>query len=381
MNKANYKRLGEYIDYVNIRNKDGATSNLVGVSIEKRFIPSIANTIGTDLSSYKVIEPRQFAYGPVTSRNGEKITVALYTGTKKAIMSQAYESFKIKDEKKLLPEYLMMWMSRPEFDRYARFKSHGTVRELFSWEEMCNVLLPVPPIAEQHKIVEDYQTVERRIRNNERMIATLEQTAQAIYRHTLVEGIDENNLPEGWKTITIREFCDQITSGGTPSKNIDEYWIKGTIPWLKTGDVQNNVILSTDSYITENGLKNSSAKMVPANTVIMAMYGGGTLSNVGYLTFPSTTNQACCNMICKNKQKAAYLYFVMKHKQQDIKRLANGGAQENLNAEIISSQMIIDPQYTKIYAKFATLLNSIVNLSRENHLLRRLLRLMTSKLS
>ena len=71
----------------------------------------------------------------------------------------------------------------------------------------------------------------------------------------------------------------------------------------------------------------------------------------------------------------------MKHKQQDIKRLANGGAQENLNAEIISSQMIIDPQYTKIYAKFATLLNSIVNLSRENHLLRRLLRLMTSKLS
>lgn len=222
MRKSDYQPLGKYIEQVNVRNRDLTVTNLMGVSIEKRFIPSIANTIGTDLSPYKIVKPGQFAYGPVTSRNGDKITIALYNGNEDCIISQAYEAFRIKDTTQLLPEYLMMWAKRPEFDRYARYMSHGSVRELFSWEEMCNVMLPVPPIEEQRRIVSEYQTVERRIANNEALIQKLEETAQAIYHHTFVEGIDEENLPEGWSKGCFSEIMN-VSSGKTVIDKVDTY--------------------------------------------------------------------------------------------------------------------------------------------------------------
>ncbi|WP_288146631.1 restriction endonuclease subunit S [Xylanibacter rodentium] len=212
--KSNYKRLGDYIRQVDVRNKDLAVDKLLGLSISKQFIPSIANTIGTDMSNYKVVQPRQFGYVPVTSRNGDKITIALYKEECPCIISQAYVVFEVIDETELLPEYLMMWFSRPEFDRYARFKSHGSAREIFEWDEMCNVLLPVPPIEEQRKIVAEYQAIEQRIESNRRLIATLEETAQTIYRKMFVDDIDPENLPEGWRMGTIGEIAT-ISSGKT----------------------------------------------------------------------------------------------------------------------------------------------------------------------
>src|SRR5699024_8767489 len=119
--REGYKRLGEYIQPINIRNKDLSVSLLLGVSITKKLIPSIANTIGSNMANYKVLERNQFAYGPVTSRNGEKISVGLLDEADKAIISQSYTVFEIIDTNKLLPIYLMMWFSRPEFDRYARY--------------------------------------------------------------------------------------------------------------------------------------------------------------------------------------------------------------------------------------------------------------------
>ena len=142
--KSNYKRLGDYIKPVVGRNNDLHDIPLVGLSITKKFIPSIANIIGTDMTTYRTIYKNQFAYGPVTSRNGDKITIALFQDYEKALISQAYTPFEVKDTKELLPEYLMMWFRRPEFDRYARFMSHGSAREIFGWEEMCNTLLPIP---------------------------------------------------------------------------------------------------------------------------------------------------------------------------------------------------------------------------------------------
>ena len=197
--KSNYKRLGDYIRQIDVRNRDLAVDNLLGLSISKQFIPSIANTIGTDMANYKIVQPRQFGYVPVTSRNGDKITVALYDGNTPCIISQAYIVFEVTDKDKLLPEYLMMWFRRPEFDRYSRFKSHGSAREVFEWEEMCEVMLPVPQIEEQRKIVAEYQAVERRIENNRRLITTLEDAAQTIYRKMFADNIDPNNLPQGWR--------------------------------------------------------------------------------------------------------------------------------------------------------------------------------------
>lgn len=206
--KSNYKRLGDYIRQVDVRNRDLAVDNLLGLSISKQFIPSIANTIGTDMANYKIVQPRQFGYVPVTSRNGDKITVALYEGDKPCIISQAYIVFEVSNTSKLLPEYLMMWFRRPEFDRYARFKSHGSAREVFEWEEMCEVMLPVPPIEKQQKIVAEYQTVERRIENNRRLIATLEASAQTIYRKMFVDNIDPNNLPDGWRMGCLTDIAN-----------------------------------------------------------------------------------------------------------------------------------------------------------------------------
>ncbi len=225
-NNSTYKRLGDYIREVDVRNSDLRCTNLLGLSNAKVFIPSIANMVGTDLRPYKIVKHNQFAYVPVTSRNGEKITVALYTGDEPAIISQAYVVFEIVDmcdsvetvctpSLQLLPEYLMMWFRRAEFDRYARFHSHGSAREVFDWEEMCNVQLPVPSIEEQRRIVLRYQSIQNRIATNKQTIAKLEEAAQALYRKMFVDDVDVENLPEGWRMGTLGEVAE-ITMGQSP---------------------------------------------------------------------------------------------------------------------------------------------------------------------
>jgi len=152
-----YKRLGDYIQLVDNRNTDLAISNLLGVSIQKKFIVSIANTSKTDMSVYRVIEKNQLAFSPVTSRNGEKITIALYNEDEKAILSPAYQVFEVVNSDELFPEYLFIWFNRSEFDRYARFHSWGSARETFTWDDMCDIEIPIPDITEQRKYVALYK--------------------------------------------------------------------------------------------------------------------------------------------------------------------------------------------------------------------------------
>ena len=245
MNKGEMKRLGDYIREVDVRNRDLEVTKLLGVSISKEFMPSIANTIGTDMSSYKVVEPRQFAYGPVTSRNGDKVSIALYKDDEKAIVSQAYTIFEVKNKQELLPEYLMMWFRRPEFDRYARFKSHGSAREIFSWEEMCDVELPIPPIEQQQKIVSEYEAITRRIRLNEQIIAKLEETAQALYRKMFVDGIDKEHLPDGWRMGTLGGVAD-FKNGKAAKANsgvIPIYGGNGIVGYTKTSNAENVIVI------------------------------------------------------------------------------------------------------------------------------------------
>lgn len=204
----NYKRLGDYIREVNVRNRELKVTDLLGLSVNKDFIPSIANTIGTDMSTYKIVKRRQFVYIADTSRRGDKIAISLLCDYDNAIVSQAYTVFEIIDHEQLLPEYLMMWFRRPEFDRYARFHSHGSAREVFDWEELCDVMLPIPSITRQREIVAEYETLTRRISINEQMIQNLESTAQTLYRKMFVDGIDKENLPDGWRMGTIEEIAD-----------------------------------------------------------------------------------------------------------------------------------------------------------------------------
>lgn len=211
-----YKRLRDYIREVDVRNRDLSVTTLLGVSISKEFIPSIANTIGTDMSTYKIVRKGQFAYGPVTSRNGDKVSIALLANEDTAIISQAYTVLEVKGTNELLPEYLMMWFRRPEFDRYARFHSHGSAREIFDWSEMCDVMLPIPSIERQREIVAEYETLSKRIRLNEQMISSLEATAQTLYRKMFVDGIDKENLPDGWVNKSLSEIATLKAGGDKP---------------------------------------------------------------------------------------------------------------------------------------------------------------------
>ena len=171
--KEGYRLLGDFIQPVDERNRDLRIDYLLGVSISKQFIPSIANIVGTDLSSYKIVRTGQFAYGPVTSRNGEKISIALLRDND-CIISSSYTVFEVVNKDALEPEYLMLWFSRPEFDRYARYMSHGSVREIFDWDELCKVELPVPSIDKQRSIVKAYQTITERIELKRRINDNLE---------------------------------------------------------------------------------------------------------------------------------------------------------------------------------------------------------------
>ena len=179
--KSNYKKLGQYIRQVDVRNSEGKEENLLGVSVQKQFIPSIANTVGTDFTKYKVVKKGQFTYIPDTSRRGDKIGIALLEDYDEGLVSNVYTVFEVIDENQLMPEYLMLWFSRPEFDRYARFKSHGSVREVMDWDEMCKVELPVPSIEKQRSIVKSYKAITDRIALKKRINDNLEATAQAYF--------------------------------------------------------------------------------------------------------------------------------------------------------------------------------------------------------
>ena len=349
--RSNYKQLGQYIRQVDVRNVDGKEENLLGVSVQKQFIPSIANTVGTDFSKYKVVKKGQFTYIPDTSRRGDKIGIALLEDYEEGLVSNVYTVFEVIDENQLMPEYLMMWFERPEFDRYARFKSHGSVREVMDWDEMCKVELPVPPIEKQRSIVKAYQTITDRIalkRNiNENLVTIgIASIQKNIGRGVLINLTDAEMerliLPEGFSIKTVSEFCKDTKSGSTPSRTNNEYWENGTIPWVKSGEVHNNITLQTDEHITPLGLSESSTKLLSRDTVLMAMYGV-TAGEVGYLAIEATTNQAICGMICHTKAESAYLYFSLIQSQTAISRLSNGGAQDNLSKNFIDGIKIVVP--------------------------------------
>lgn len=209
---SNYRKLGEFIREIDRRNTENRQDNLLGLSVAKCFIPSIANTVGTDFRKYKVVEKGQFAYIPDTSRRGDKIAIALLEDWDSGLVSNVYTVFEVVEEG-LLPKYLELWFRRPEFDRYARFKSHGSVRELFDWEQLCDVELPVPSLDEQRKIVGSFLAIEHRIASLQQLndkladsIAVLIMNAQTSQKQTI--GLGELCTLCSSKRIFASEYQD-----------------------------------------------------------------------------------------------------------------------------------------------------------------------------
>ena len=204
---SEYKHLGDYIREVNARNRDLKVTKPMGINIDKHFMPSVANVIGTDLSTYKLVTKNQFACNLMHVGRDEKIPMAMLIGNDPIIVSPAYFVFEVINDDALLPEYLMMWFRRAEFDRNAWFYTDADVRGGMDKSALMDMQLPIPSITRQREIVSEYETLTNRIRLNEQMIQHLESTAQALYRKMFVDNIDKENLPEGWRMGTLGEVA------------------------------------------------------------------------------------------------------------------------------------------------------------------------------
>ena len=190
--RSNYRPIEELVIRVDERNTDGSVDTLVGVSIDKCFIKSVANTVGTDLTKYKIIRKKDFAVSLMQVSRDQKIPVAMQMEYDVAIMSPAYPIFRVKDESVILPEYLEMWFKRPEFDREASFIAVGGVRGSMPWEEFSRMKLPVPAIEEQKEIVKNYKAISERIELKKKINDNLEAQAQAYFDHLFITDDDPN---------------------------------------------------------------------------------------------------------------------------------------------------------------------------------------------
>ena len=384
------RKLGEIIELFDKRNKSLESTEVLGISIDKEFMPSVANTIGTDLSNYMLISKNIFVCNPMHVGRDERLPVSLYLRETPALVSPAYFMFKIKNENEVLPEFLMLLFKRKEFDRNCWFRTDGSVRGGISWDDICEIKLPVPPLNEQQKIVDTYNAITNRIqikkKINENILKQGIQIVQnfvgnAIYSNKTDSEIEEikSSLPINQKMITIKEFCMNTKSGLTPSRTEIDYWKNGNIPWLKSGEVHNNVTVETEEYITKKATEETSAKLLPENTVLMAMYGV-TAGEVGYLGIEATTNQAICGMICNSIEDAAYLYFALLQNQKEISSLANGGAQNNLSKELIENLKIVIPENISELRLNVLVRNLILN-TKELQKLNQLKQLVVSQIS
>lgn len=327
-----YKILGNYIRLVDERNRDLAVTKLLGVSISKKFIPSIANIVGTDLSNYKIVRTGQFAYGPVTSRNGEKISIA-YLDEEDCIISSSYTVFEVENKEELDPEYLMLWFSRPEFDRYARYKSHGSVREIFDWNELCMVELPVPDIEKQRNIVKAYKTITDRISLKQKINDNLEAQAEAIYNEMIA-----NNSTNGTMST-----LGEISTIKTGKLNSEAAVINGIYPFFTC---------SQETYRTNTFSFDQEAVLLAGNNASaiypLKIYCGK--FDVYQRTYVISSN----NRFVSNKQ----LYFVLKQQLNEFKGISSGTTTKFLTMKILTPiPVVIAPE--DIATSFINITNKI----------------------
>ena len=318
------KRLGDYIRPVDVRNRDLKETRLVGLSIDKAFIPSVANTIGTDLSNYKVILENQFACSLMQVSRDGKMPIAMFKG-EPCIMSPAYPMFEVSKTNELLPEYLMMWFSRSEFDREASFYAVGGVRGSLEWNDFCDMQIPVPAIEKQCEIVAEYNTLATRIETNKKLIATLEQTAGALYRHTFVDNIDPNNLPDGWRMGTLGEF-GKVVTGKTPSSECPENF-GNDVPFVTPGDFQvyKKLAIGAERGLSIDGAQKLKTKIIPKKSILVTCIGSD-MGKTAITTEDCITNQQINAINPKDDFTCQYLYYMLRDMEAILKSIALGGS-------------------------------------------------------
>lgn len=317
MSKTNYKRLGDYIREVDIRNRDLKVKLSQGISNEKYF--QQPKQVAINPYNDKIVRKGQFAFNRATTRNGDKISIA-YREAEDCTVSASYCVFDVKNEDILSPKYLMMWFKRPEFDRYAIYHSHGSAHEYFTFENMCEVELPIPPIDQQRKIVAEYNAIQRRIKLNEQQIVKLEETTQAIYRKMFVDGIDKNNLPEGWRMGTLGEIADFKNGKATKLSNgiIPVYGGNGIVGYTNTFNTENVVVIGRVGINCGNAILEPNKCWVNDNAI----------------------------MTMSKSDNIHFLYWLIR--EMDLNSQSEGSGQPLLTQAVLNQQYCIIPDFCKI---------------------------------
>ncbi len=239
------------------------------------------------------------------------------------------------------------------YQRHFKDMAVGSVQKNLYVSILENLEISLPSIDTQNKIAKILSNIDDKIDCIQKINKNLQELAKSIYRYHFIdfEPYSQDNfisstlgeIPENWCVQSIGEFVDDMKNGGTPKRGESDYWDNGTVPWLKTGEINNNIIIKSEEHITESGLKNSSAKLLPINSIIIALYGKGTAARIGLLKLEATTNQACCAMICEDFNKALFLYLFLLFNQKEIENLASGSVQQNLSKDLITNLELVVP--------------------------------------
>ena len=331
-----YQRLGDYIRPLDVRNRDLKVNLSQGICNAKYF--QNPKQVADNPETHKVVRTGQFAYNRATTRNGDKISIALREGPD-CTVSSAYQVFEIVDENQLDPKYLMMWFKRPEFDRLAIFYSHGSAHEFFEWEAMCEVRLPIPSIARQREILEEYETLSRRIRLNEQMIARLEETAQALYRKMFVDGIDKENLPEGWRRGKLGEIAT-FKYG----KMADKHSKSDKFPYpIFSG-------YAVTGYTSEYTLKEP--------TIVIIARGDAGTGRICMSPKECFLSNLAISIETKDPLMKNYLYYHLL--ESDTMSLRSGSAQAQITINNVEPFEVLIPE-RKVYVDFSDKVNTLYN--------------------
>ena len=335
-----YKRLGDYIREVNVRNRELKVTKPSGINIDKHFMPSVANVIGTDLSVYKLVSKKQYACNLMHVGRDEKIPMAIHIDDAPIIVSPAYFVFEVAEPNVLLPEYLMMWFSRPEFDRNAWFYTDADVRGGMSKEALLDMQLPIPSITRQREIVSEYETLTNRIRLNNQMIQNLEATAQALYRKTFVDNIDKENLPEGWRMGTLGEVCSKIGSGATPKGGKGSYGETGVSLIRSMNVFDLNFCYDELAHISDKQAALLDGVTVIENDILFNITGASVARccMVPKDVLPARVNQHV--MIIRSKEDFMQYYILCVLCSKDAKRSLLGMSQSGSTREAITKSEI-----------------------------------------
>ena len=341
--RSNYKKIGDHIREVNIRDKELQANILFGVNIDKYFMPSVANIIGTDMTAYKVVKKGQFACNRMHVGRDYRLPVALSKSEEDFIVSPAYDVFEIKDEEILLPEYLMMWFSRKEFDRNAWFYTDADVRGGLPWKSFCEMELPIPHPDKQKEIVSEYNTIINRIALNNQLIQKLEKTAQAIYKQWFVdfEFPDENGKPYKSSGGEM-EFNEEL------QKEIPKGWeleFYENVMDFKTGKLNSEAAVSNGKYpffTCSNETFKTDTFSFDIEAVILAGNNASAIYPLKYFvgkfdayqrTYVVTTK---CDSL-SNKQ----IFFTLKSELDNFKGISSGTATKFLTMNILNNLKII----------------------------------------